>query len=135
MKNRSKIVAAITSLIRKTQEGALQWKAVPPTGDLLVSTNEETVGAVYVAEMAGRLLRLYSYTRRYWADESLPYWQEHAGLEVSDENKKSWWRFPHHPATADLLEAVRYRTVGVDQFLDKLAAGHGERPENQSVER
>ena len=122
MIDKNRIAAAITSLIRKTQDGTLQWRASPPADDLLVSTSDETVQTVYVAETAGRLVRLYSYTRRHWADEDASYWQEHVGLELSDENKKSWWRFPHHPAIADLLQAVRYRTVAVDQFLDRLAA-------------
>lgn len=122
MKDRRRVAAAITSLIRKTQDRALQWKASAPADDLLISTSGETVQTVYVAEMAGRLIRLYSYTRTRWADEDVPCVEERVGLELSDENKKSWWRFPDHPAIADLLEAVRYKTVAVDQFLDSLAA-------------
>ena len=116
MKNRNKIATAITSLIRKTQDGAVQWKVSSRRGDSTIPANEGFDQNVYHAEIAGRVVRLYGYTRRDPADGLV----EEVALEVSDENRESWWTFPDHPAIADLLEAVKYRTVGVEQFIEKL---------------
>ncbi len=121
MKYQDRITTAITSLIRKTQHGVLQWKPSSPTGDI-TWPSEIVVDTVYLATMADGVIRLYTYRSKYCPEEHLWYWEEDVALELSDEGKKSWWRFPKHPAIRDLLEAVRFKSVGVGQFLDKLAS-------------
>ncbi len=122
MKDKNRIVRAITSLIRKTQDGSIEWKPCPPPDDLLIPRSETVVESVYMTKADDRIIRLYSYQRKSWPEEDIWYWEEEVGLELSDESGSSWWRFPETPALSDLLDAVRYKTVGVERFLEKLAS-------------
>lgn len=119
VKEKDRIVAAITSLIRKTQDGVLEWKTSSPT-DVITEGTETLVDTVYLARKDDRPIRLYAYRRKCYTEEDVWYWGERVALELSDESGTSWWRFPEHPAIWDLLEAVRFKTVGVDQFIEKL---------------
>lgn len=115
----NRFVDAITSLIQQTQDGTISWRACSPSDDL-TKGSEDVVDTVYVAEKDGRLVRLYKYRYKHFTDEDVWYWDEDVALELSDEDKSSWWRFPEHRALWDLLEAVKFKVVGVDQFIDKL---------------
>ena len=119
MKEESKTTKAIAALLRQTQDGTLKWGPTGATSDLAAGT-EDVVETVYLAETEGRLLRLFPFKTQYYSDADMWSWVKGVALELSDETQTSWWRFPKHPITWDLLEAVQFKTVGVDQFIDTI---------------
>ena len=120
MTEKNKITKAITLLLEQTQEGVLKWRASAPGKDLTQGDN--IIDVIYVAEKEQRTLRLYTLRFRSFTDVEEWHWEDEVALELSDPLNKSWWRFPKHPVILDLLEAVQFKTVGVDTFIDKLIA-------------
>ena len=121
MKEENKTAKAITLLVQQTQDGVLRWEAHSPGKDLTGGT-DIFIESVYLAEKEEQTLRLYSYKDRFYTDEDVWHWEDRVALELSDKRGVSWWRFPAHPVIWDLLEAVRFKTVGADTFIDKLLA-------------
>lgn len=121
MKEESRTTKAIAALLRQTQDGTLKWQPIGATSDLTAGT-EDVVETVYLAEAEGRLLRLFPFKTKYYTDEDVWHWDDGVALELSDEKHTSWWRFPKQPITWDLLEAVNFKTVGVDQFIDTIVS-------------
>jgi len=121
---KNKTTKAITLLLEQTQEGVLKWSASAPGKDLTLGDN--IVEVMYIAEKDQRTLRLYPYRFRSYTDEDEWHWDYGVTLELSDPQKRSWWQFPTHPIINDLLEAIQFKTVGVDTFLDKLISEKGE---------
>ena len=114
-----KTTKAIGLLLEQTQEGVLKWRVSRP-GENVIEGSDRVVDLIYVADTGGRILRLYTYRSRSYTDEDVWHWEEGVALELSDPQKESWWEFPEHPVIWDLLEAVKFKTVGVDTFIDKL---------------
>lgn len=121
MTEESKTTKAITLLLEQTQEGVLKWQVGGPGKDLTQGT-DAIVDVIYVAAKEGRVLRLYPFQFRSYTDEDEWHWEDGVALELSDPQRKSWWQFPKHAVIRDLLEAVKFKTVGVDTFIDKLIA-------------
>lgn len=121
MTEENKTTKAITILLEQTQEGVLKWRVSGPGEDLTQGT-DAIVDVMYVAEKEGRVLRLYPFQFRSYTDEDEWHWEDGVALELSDPHKMSWWQFPKHAVIWDLLEAVKFKTVGVDTFIDKLIA-------------
>jgi hypothetical protein len=119
MTEESKTTKAIAILLEQTQEGLLKWKVSGPAEDLSQGTDID-VDLMYVTEKEGRTLRLYPYRCRSYTDEDVWHWEDRVALELSDPEKMSWWEFPKDRVIWDLLEAVKFKTVGVDTFIDKL---------------
>lgn len=115
---KNKTIQAITLLLEQTQEGTLKWKVSSPARDLIQGPN--LIDVVYIAEKDQRLLRLYPYKFKYFVDEENWHWENEVALELSDSQKVAWWQFPKHPVTWDLLEAVQFKTVGADSFIENL---------------
>jgi len=118
----NKITKAIAAIIQETQNGRLVWKAADPPSELTKGT-EDIVEIVYYADRHERLLRLFPFKTKYYTDEDVWTWVDDLALEVSDESRSAWWRFPQHRIITDLLEAVRFKTVGVDKFIDSVLSG------------
>jgi len=121
MTEENKTTKAITHLLEQTQEGVLKWRVSDPDNDLAQGA-DTIVDVMYVTVKEGRVLRLYSFQFRSYTDEDKWHWEDGIALELSDPQKMSWWRFPRHAVIGDLLEAVKFKTVGVDTFIDKLIA-------------
>jgi len=103
-----KLIDAIVSLIRGTQDGRITWalKKLTPTLSL---TDPKIAGqAVYETEYRGRKLRLYEVAYS-WPN-----------LEIIDDNGTALWTFPPVSGLDDLLSSVRYETAGVKKFLDDI---------------
>jgi len=119
MSEEGRIAKAITRLIQETQDGQLKWVASRPSRD--VSEGRDIiVDSVYTTKKDKREIRLYPYRYRSFMEEDVWYWEDGVALELADQDGISWWRFPNHLVIRDLLEAVQFKTVGVDQFIDKL---------------
>lgn len=54
------------------------------------------------------------------ADSEALQWTESDRLVLLDEDGELAYSFPRSRVIRDLLDAVRYKTSGVDQFLDEL---------------
>lgn len=125
MKEEDKIIKSIATLLQQTQDGSLIWEV----GDIpreLDMTTDDIIGVVYVSTKSERCLRLYSFKTKRYYDEDCYHWQDGVTLEVSNEVESSWWEFPHNPIIWDLLEAVKFKTVEVEGFLDSIISENSE---------
>lgn len=123
MTQENKTTRAIVLLLEQTQEGTLKWEVADPASDLTDGSNI-VVKVMYLAHKDGRSLRLYHYRFRSYTDEDTWHWDDNLALEVSDQKNMSWWQFPKHRVIWDLLEAVKFKTAGVDDFIDNLIGRH-----------
>lgn len=119
MKDKGKITKSLAALLQQTQDGPLTWEAEEPPNGLSMKT-DEIIDTVYISTKDGRRLKLYSFKTKCHYDEDLFNWTDGVTLKVSDESEISWWQFPHNPIIWDLLEAVRFKTVEVEGFIDGL---------------
>lgn len=119
MKEKDKITEALAKLIQQTQDGKLKWIAIETPRDLISGT-EDIVDTVYEADKGNRCMRLFPYKTRYYTDEEVYHWIDNVALEISDKSESSWWRFPSHQIIWDLLDAVKFRTVDVEGFINDL---------------
>ena len=119
MKDEDKITKSLAALLQQTQDGSLTWEAGDPPRSLNLTTSD-IIDIVYVSTKGDRRLRLYPFKTKDYYDEDLYHWQDGVILEVSDESVSSWWQFPSNPIIWDLLEAVRFKTVEVEGFIDGL---------------
>ena len=119
MKDKDKITKSIAALLQQTQDDSLTWEAGDPPRNLSLVTSD-VIDIVYVSTKDKRCLRLYPFKTKDYYDEDLYHWRNGVTLEVSDESESSWWQFPHNPIIWDLLEAVRFKTVKVEGFIDGL---------------
>ena len=119
MTQQDKVTNAVVKILQQTQDGTLAWKPVHPSHDLTSGT-EDVVETVYLAQKGDRLLRLYPYKSRYYLDDCEYHWEDHVALELSDKSRTTWWRFPGDRVIWDILEAVKFKTAGVEGFIDDL---------------
>jgi len=125
-----KTIALITKLNRDTKEGKLNWQIsrVQP----VLSIPEVVLDNIYYTKVEQKLLRLYKYSTKYYFDEDSFEWTTGFRLEFVDNYWKSEWAFPEIAMLADLYETVRYKTSGIEDFLDKYL--EGEEEQNQGDE-
>lgn len=119
MKDKDKITKSLATLLQQTQDGSLTWEAGGVPRSLNLAT-DDIIDVVYVSTKGDRCLRLYPFRTKDYDDADLYHWRDDVTLEVSDESVSSWWQFPHNSIIWDLLEAVRFKTVGVEGFIDGL---------------
>jgi hypothetical protein len=105
-----KLIDAIVSLNRGTQEGRIIWAVKKPTPTLSLTDPKSAVQAVYETEYGGRKLRLYETAYTF------------PNLEIIDDDGTALWPFPPVSGLDDLLSSVRYETAGVEKFLDGIIA-------------
>jgi hypothetical protein len=122
---------AILKIFKLTHLGKIEWgKAAPPKS---VAEGRDWVLPLYFqAEYQDRKLGLFRErvrqslaVRSAWAlaaikEGDVPEWTEIDRLVLLDEDGEVAFSFPHSRIIKDLLETVRYKTSGVDQFLDEL---------------
>lgn len=126
MSEESRLTRTIVALIQETQSGSLAWRAIDTPEDLTKGT-DDVVEVVFWSSRAGRNLRLFPYKTKFFADEDEWSWVDEVALEVSDVSGGSWWRFPKNRIIWDLLEAVKFKTIRVDSFIDSILSEHKEK--------
>jgi hypothetical protein len=124
MKEENKFIKAIAKLIELTQDGTLKWTVSRETKELTKGT-DNVIDLAYLAQEEVRQLRLYELKYKDYLDEFNFNWGNQPVLEIVDDLGHAAWTFPHNRALADLLEAVRYQTSGVDEFIDRLLSKPG----------
>ena len=88
-----------------------------PSKDL-AQGSEDIITIAYITKRNKRNIRLYPYKTRHYVDEDVWHWIDEVALELSDSSGNAWWRCPNNRIIWDLLEAVRFQTVGVDEFIE-----------------
>lgn len=125
---------AILELIKLTQEGAIAWQPVKPSGDL-IENNTVKYTNVMQCIYGGKYLRIYtekklkekptaaekmSLSELLGEGRTYPYWASVSVLEITNDEGQSLWRFAYKPAIKDLLNAAKYQASGVKEFLDDI---------------
>ena len=107
----------IIQLINLTRSNELKWiKQDPPSW---LTDSGSKIESVYLTEYKGRKLRLFkeSYLKYDDMDTSW-FWAKRTVLQLIDKNNKTDWEFPWCRELKDLIEAVRYHSANVGEFLD-----------------
>ncbi|MTV41486.1 hypothetical protein [Duganella radicis] len=125
---------AILKIFKLTHSGVIEWsKSTPP--ESIAGGSDSVISVYFEATYQGRTLGLFHERFRRQggtlgmartiaeltgiaADSSQ--WGERARLVLLYEDGAVAYSFPYSRVTKDLLETVRYKTSGVDQFLDEL---------------
>lgn len=126
---------ATLKIFKLTHSGAIEWEKSSPPESLIRGT-DSLVSPYFEANYQGRKLGLFH--ERFKRDaESVAMAKTIAGLTGNMGSDTSQWgdrarlvllyddgelaySFPYSRVIKDLLETVRYKTSGVDEFLDEL---------------
>lgn len=126
---------AILKIFKLTHLGVIEWvKATVPKS---LSQGSDSVFPLYFeAEYQGRKLGLFRERLRRnvvasatmktvaaYTGEGIKeglQWVDSDRLVLLDDDGELAYSFPHSRVIRDMLETVRYKTSGVDQFLDEL---------------
>jgi hypothetical protein len=107
----------IIQLINLTRSNELKWKKQDPPNWLTDSGSK--IESVYLTEYKGRKLRLYEEKYQSYDDFDRSYsWAKRPVLQIIDQFNKTDWEFPWCRELKDLIEAVRYHSANVSEFLD-----------------
>jgi len=125
-----KAIALIIKLNRDTIEGKLTWQTsrVQPS----LGNGGIVIDNVYYTEVEKKILRLYKFSQKYYYEEDSFEWTENLRLEFVDFYWKSEFEFPPISILSDLYETVRYKTSGVESFLDSYLGD--EEPEEKDTD-
>ena len=107
----------IIRLINLTRSNKLKWEKQDPP--YLLTDSGSKIESVYLTEYKGRNLRLFEekYQRFDDMDQSW-FWARRPVLQLIDKRNKTDWEFPWCRELKDLVEAVKYHTANVSDFLD-----------------
>lgn len=109
---------AATILLRKTEEGEIEWKEDVGAG----RKRDKIYGKYYSCVFAGRNVGVYEFTFTNINIETED-WYEDSGVVVEfiDGNGNTEWVWPT-PTTvrSELLDAVRYQVLDGDSFLEEV---------------
>jgi hypothetical protein len=105
-----KWILLVTKLNQLTQQGGLKWEleSAPPQKVSFFSTTS------YICRHDDKGFRL---TR---LESPLSNSPDQYRLYIVDAQRKSIWDVPVVPGLKDLYEAVRYKTAGVDDFINSI---------------
>jgi hypothetical protein len=119
-----KNIKLVSKLNRETKEGQLIWQIsrIQPS----LNNGENVIDLIYYTEVNNKTLRLYKYSTKYYMDEDTFEWTTSIRLEFVDRNWKSQYAFPEIAILSDLYETVRYKTSGLDDFLENYLDGEEE---------
>ena len=118
MTDQEKWIEALARLTRKTQEGEIKWKSVPPT-DIDAS---RSIGVDKAFETTFKKQRI----RAYHTDDSLVPWgfrgrsRDRFVIEFLDPAGEPVYRPPLLDGTKDLFSAIESQTVPVRDFIEAL---------------
>ena len=119
MTPKEKAAAAISTLTRQTLSGSISWVKLQPA--IEPANANDKITDYYEAEVKGQRLAIYAgHTPHRDEGDEQPWWQDYVELVALDPERQVGWRFPRVVGAAELLDAVRYRSAGMDRFLDEL---------------
>ena len=124
---------AVLKILKLTHLGVLSWaKETPPK--VMIESTDSVISSYFEAEYQSRKLALFHERRRrtgmeeYMAKKSLAamfvgsddQWVEVDRLVLLHDDGEIAYSFPPSRVVRDLLQTVRHKTSGIDQFLDEL---------------
>lgn len=123
---------AVLKILKLTHLGVLSWvKETPPQA--LIDSTDSVISSYFEAEYHSRKLALFHQRRRrtgmeeYMVKNSLAAmfsedekWVEIDRLVLLHDDGEIAYSFPPSRVVRDLLQTVRHKTSGIDQFLDEL---------------
>ena len=123
---------AVLKILKLTHLGVLSWvKESPPQA--LIDSTDSVISSYFESEYHSRKLALFHQRRRrtgmeeYLAKHSLAAtfseddkWVEIDRLVLLHDDGEIAYSFPPSRVVRDLLQTVRHKTSGIDQFLDEL---------------
>ncbi|USX28671.1 hypothetical protein NHH73_10465 [Oxalobacteraceae bacterium OTU3CINTB1] len=123
---------AVLKMLKLTHLGVLSWvKESPPQA--LIDSTDSVISSYFESEYHSRKLALFHQRRRrtgmeeYLAKNSLvamfsedDKWVEIDRLVLLHDDGEIAYSFPPSRVVRDLLQTVRHKTSGIDQFLDEL---------------
>ena len=118
MKANRDYIEFIDHLIAMTQNNTVSWKRSSPPNNLMGT--EQEVDFVYTTTYQGKNLRVYEENYKHFTDEFEFFWAERPIVEFTDINFTPLWRFPILSNTYNLLETIRYKDAGVDDFISSV---------------
>ncbi|MCA9206638.1 MAG: hypothetical protein KDA59_26470 [Planctomycetales bacterium] len=102
----------INRLAVGTEQGQIDWETLPS------GARENVVGHVYRAHVLNKTLVCYEYEYDEYGSVSATEPPTDVAVEFVDPNtNKCTWRVPSTPSSRELIEAVRYRAAGAEEFL------------------
>jgi hypothetical protein len=108
---------AVTKILRQTLSKDLAW--VIDSRKVQVGEQEDIIGNVYYTTLLDKFLRLFKYKSLSVTDYDGFIWTERYKLQFIDDEGFSVWEFPYSNAVKDLYEAVSFKSIEVQEFLDK----------------
>ena len=113
-----KYLQFVTKLNRLTQEDKLTWDKGMIPADMLNGTDSIIV-SFYRTVCEGRNIGIYEEKfQGYNPMDDIHFWDNRIVLALYDDNWQLDWAFPLIPGLWELMETVRFKSSGVDDFLD-----------------
>ncbi len=109
-------VRLIAKLIELTQTGALEWNADATGGPLLPT---ERIIESYSTTYSGQKIRIARVATKYFSDEDRFDWVQSVVVQLVDDSARGAFDIPQVTGVVELLDAVRYKTLRVDDFLKR----------------
>jgi hypothetical protein len=104
--------SVVERLITLTEQGVLEWTENDS------SLRENVLGRIYYTSFKDRNILVYEYNYKAYTDEDIWHWDNEVAIEFVDEQAKLQWQWPKSPLRFRLLEAIRYKMIKADSFLD-----------------
>ena len=117
-----KAAHAISRLLRRTKEGNLVWSN-PEARHFPGQQGDDRIDAYFEAVVDDHRLAIFEARTRYVQDDETTSWDKYLQLVILDDNGRVGWRFPMVAGLDTLMDAVRYVSGDVGDFLDSLIAG------------
>jgi hypothetical protein len=124
-------VRVVATLIKLTEEGKLVWKSSSPSESIKREPNSR-IEAVYSSNYKNKKLRLFAESTKV-EDSGLmpnigifkkqyPYYRREVVLQMGDKSEYGWYTISDVDdyTLENLLESVKYRVLGVEDFLDEI---------------
>ncbi|MEX2218372.1 MAG: hypothetical protein WD749_06385 [Phycisphaerales bacterium] len=105
----------VRKLAQQTEHGELRWTLVKHVPD---AAGERQVGPAYMATVGDRLIRVYEYEWQTSSDGETFYPLRDVHIEFVNREGQSLWSFPPTDERWKLWNAIRYRAVNADQFIE-----------------
>lgn len=107
---------AIRALAEKTRRNEIKWQ----TAAGIRNKRENVIGQAYITTYQQKVIAVYEYEYRYYTDADEYHMVSDVAIELVDNNGELLWRLPEIPSRGDLLDAVRFQTVGAEDLLESL---------------
>lgn len=116
--NEEKWEAAVAKMAEMTAAGGIRWLDVP---EAVPHCDEGTGvrGVPYLAYFHNKQFLVYQFDCRIYHDEDSWIPASDVAIEIVDEKFAMQFRLPKVPSRWALMQAIRAKVSGADDFLDK----------------